>query len=55
MTMEQYRQHLAVWAEERWRAEVEHRPKENKHRRALDGTWRQVIRKLGGKQPPEGG
>lgn len=39
--------HLA-WACERWRREVAHRPLRNVHRRTLDDTWRQVIRRLGG-------
>lgn len=36
------------WAVERWNAEVSNRPLINIHRRSLDGTWRQVIRKCGG-------
>ncbi len=36
------------WAVDCWHAEVSQRPLINVHRRALDGTWRQVIRKLGG-------
>lgn len=36
------------WAAERWHAEVANRPLQNVHRRALDGTWRQVIRHFGG-------
>lgn len=39
--------HLA-WAISRWKAEVENRPLQNVHRRTLDDTWRQVIRRLGG-------
>lgn len=39
--------HLA-WACERWQREVAHRPLRNVHRRTLDDTWRQVIRRLGG-------
>jgi hypothetical protein len=39
--------HLA-WTVERWRAEVLARPLRNIHRRALDGTWRQVMRRMGG-------
>lgn len=35
------------WAGGRWEAEVKNRPLNNVHRRALDTTWRQVIRKLG--------
>lgn len=38
---------LAVWAVSRWNAEVKDRPLNNVHRRALDDTWRQVIRNLG--------
>jgi hypothetical protein len=38
---------LLEWAVGRWRAEVQHRPLENRHRRSLDDTWRQMIRKLG--------
>lgn len=36
------------WAVSRWREEVENRPLTNVHRRTLDDTWRQVIRRLGG-------
>jgi hypothetical protein len=36
------------WAVERWNAEVKNRPMQNIHRRALDTTWRQVIRHFGG-------
>lgn len=39
--------HLA-WACERWQREVANRPLRNVHRRSLDDTWRQVIRRLGG-------
>lgn len=36
------------WAVSRWRSEVANRPMQNIHRRALDTTWRQVIRHFGG-------
>lgn len=36
------------WAVERWHAEVSQRPLVNVHRRSLDDTWRQVIKRLGG-------
>jgi hypothetical protein len=39
---------LAEWAISRWNAEVANRPLNNVHRRALDTTWRQVIRHGGG-------
>lgn len=39
--------HLA-WACEKWQREVSNRPLRNVHRRTLDDTWRQVIRRLGG-------
>ncbi|WP_369067442.1 hypothetical protein [Burkholderia gladioli] len=39
---------MVQWATERWDAEVKHRPLINVHRRALDDTWRQVIRHCGG-------
>ncbi|MFD3300294.1 hypothetical protein [Aquipseudomonas alcaligenes] len=39
---------LLEWAVDRWHAEVANRPLQNVHRRSLDDTWRQVIRKLGG-------
>lgn len=39
---------LLDWAVDRWHAEVSQRPLINIHRRALDETWRQIIRKLGG-------
>lgn len=38
---------LREWAVSRWRAEVEHRPLTNAHRRTLDDTWRQVMRYAG--------
>ncbi|MDI4088419.1 hypothetical protein QK428_03640 [Pseudomonas aeruginosa] len=41
-------QELLEWAVDRWHAEVSLRPLINVHRRALDDTWRQVIRHLGG-------
>lgn len=37
---------LVLWVEQRWDAEVKHRPMENIHRRTLDGTWKQVLAKL---------
>ena len=39
---------LLSWAVGRWDAEVKNRPLVNVHRRSLDDTWRQVIRRLGG-------
>lgn len=39
---------LLGWAVSRWEAEVSLRPLHNLHRRSLDDTWRQVIRRLGG-------
>ncbi|MCY1389108.1 hypothetical protein D9M71_38980 [compost metagenome] len=39
---------LLEWAVQRWMAEVSNRPLHNVHRRALDDTWRQIIRRLGG-------
>ena len=39
---------LLEWAVERWNSEVANRPLINIHRRSLDDTWRQLIRKLGG-------
>ena len=39
---------LLEWAVDRWHAEVANRPLSNVHRRSLDDTWRQVIRRLGG-------
>ena len=39
---------LLDWAVGRWHSECLHRPLQNVHRRSLDDTWRQVIRKLGG-------
>lgn len=41
-------QDLIPWAVSRWHAEVADRPLENKNRRTLDDTWRQVIHHLGG-------
>lgn len=45
---EDERQATLAWAVSRWRAEVEHRPIVNVHRRSLDDVWRQVMRHLGG-------
>ena len=39
---------LLEWAVQKWRDEVANRPLKNMHRRSLDTTWRQVIRKFGG-------
>lgn len=39
---------LLNWAVTRWTVEVKDRPLVNIHRRALDDTWRQVIRFAGG-------
>lgn len=39
---------LLDWAVERWHSEVSQRPMHNVHRRSLDDTWRQIIRRLGG-------
>jgi hypothetical protein len=39
---------VVQWAVERWHAEVFKRPLDNVHRRSLDDTWRQVIRRWGG-------
>lgn len=46
--MSKERKDLLAWAVVRWDAEVRYRPINNIHRRALDDTWRQVIRQLGG-------
>lgn len=37
-----------AWACARWLIEVSGRPLQNVHRRTLDDTWRQVIRRFGG-------
>lgn len=42
------RQTLIEWAAEQWRDQVANRPLQNIHRRSLDDTWRQVIRRMGG-------
>lgn len=42
------RKQVIDWAASRWTAEVANRPLQNVHRRAIDGTWRQVIRHFGG-------
>lgn len=39
---------LISWAVAKWREEVANRPLRNVHRRALDTTWRQVMRFGGG-------
>lgn len=39
---------ILYWAVEKWHEEVAQRPLVNIHRRALDGVWRQVIRRCGG-------
>ncbi|UOL48390.1 hypothetical protein [Pseudomonas phage Almagne] len=45
---EDIKQEELNWAVERWYAEVSNRPLCNVHRRTLDDTWRQIIRRLGG-------
>lgn len=42
------RDKAVAWATARWTVEVANRPLQNIHRRALDTTWRQVIRHFGG-------
>lgn len=37
-----------AWAVQRWLAEVGNRPLQNIHRRTLDTTWRQVVKRFGG-------
>lgn len=39
---------LLQWAVDKWKDEVANRPLVNIHRRTLDDTWRQVIRRAGG-------
>lgn len=39
---------VVEWAASRWQSEVANRPLQNVYRRALDDTWRQVIRHFGG-------
>jgi hypothetical protein len=39
---------VVSFAVDRWLAEVSNRPLVNVHRRTLDDTWRQVIRRFGG-------
>lgn len=46
--MTTYRQGIIDWAVSRWNDEVKNRPLQNIHRRAIDTTWRQVIRHFGG-------
>ena len=46
--MTEHDEKAVTWAVGRWCAEVENRPLVNKNRRALDDTWRQVIRHFGG-------
>jgi hypothetical protein len=48
--VDEYKDHLAGWVLSRWRAEVENRPIVNIHRRTLDGTWRQIYRKITGEE-----
>lgn len=48
MTILATREAVIAWAVARWQSEVANRPLQNVHRRALDTTWRQVIRHLGG-------
>lgn len=45
---EAHRSRDLQWAVDRWYDEVENRPKQNIHYRALDTAWRQVIRYFGG-------
>ena len=46
--LDNQREELLSWAVSRWQDEVSARPLKNIHRRTLDDTWRQVVRKLGG-------
>lgn len=39
---------LLEWAVARWNEEVKDRPLNNAHRRTLDDTWRQFVKRLGG-------
>jgi hypothetical protein len=39
---------IVDWAVSSWTAEVNNRPLQNDHRRALDIKWRQLIRHFGG-------
>lgn len=39
---------IMQWAVARWEVEVRDQPLHNVHRRTLDRTWRQIIRKYGG-------
>jgi len=48
MADESFNANGLAWAVSRWQAEVSLRPLVNVHRRALDDTWRQVIRYFGG-------
>lgn len=48
VTDERIKTDLLNWAVDKWYGEVSNRPVVNIHRRSLDDTWRQVIRKLGG-------
>lgn len=43
-----WREFVVRWAVDRWNAEVKNRPIPNIHRRALDTSWRQVMRHFGG-------
>lgn len=48
VTVDAWQKNELYWAVGRWNAEVLLRPLQNIHRRALDTTWRQVIRHFGG-------
>lgn len=43
---------FAQWAVERWDDEVKNRPTKNIYRKVLDSTWRQVYRRVTGKELP---
>ena len=43
---------LGEWILERWDAEVSNRPFKNVYRKILDGTWRQIYKKVTGLEMP---
>lgn len=43
-----FKKDVVTWAVGRWETEVMNRPLRNIHRRTLDDTWRQIIRRFGG-------
>jgi len=46
MKVSEERKELIAWAEDRYEKEVKNRPDVNIHKKGIESTWKQVIRKL---------